>query len=279
MKTVFASTARPVAIPRLELSTVYFVESDNSYDVVRTDPGRTGLVALRTLEGSGILRIAGHGDIPVGPQNLLVFANKDVEAYRCDGGHWIFWWFEFASDREIALPLNVPISLPSHALEAEACQTCLRMLGQDSEASAALASATMGQLYQIWFLQWREQAMPYHPYGEAIHRVVNHLRMHVGERMHIKDLAGMVNLGERRFQQIFKLLVGKSPKVYQESIRDGTAVDFLSKTAMTVTQIADHLGYSSPFHFSKAFTKAHGFSPSEFRRQLALRSTRQPMQV
>ena len=51
-------------------------------------------------------------------------------------------------------------------------------------------------------------------------------------------------------------------------LRGKRAVELLSETDASVTQISTTLGYSAPAHFARAFRKAMGVGPSEFRRTL-----------
>lgn len=52
-------------------------------------------------------------------------------------------------------------------------------------------------------------------------------------------------------------------------LRGKRAVELLSETDLSVTQISTTLGYSAPAHFARAFRKAMGAGPSEFRRTSA----------
>ncbi|MBX3644242.1 MAG: AraC family transcriptional regulator ligand-binding domain-containing protein [Rubrivivax sp.] len=50
------------------------------------------------------------------------------------------------------------------------------------------------------------------------------------------------------------------------ALRGKRAVELLSETEASVTQISTTLGYSAPAHFARAFRKATGVGPREFRR-------------
>lgn len=51
------------------------------------------------------------------------------------------------------------------------------------------------------------------------------------------------------------------------ALRSKRALELLSTTEVSVTQISTMLGYSAPAHFARAFRKAIGIGPSDFRRQ------------
>jgi len=47
------------------------------------------------------------------------------------------------------------------------------------------------------------------------------------------------------------------------------AQSLLQNEDLTITEIADRLGYQSIAYFSRAFKRSHGISPSEYRKQWA----------
>jgi len=49
--------------------------------------------------------------------------------------------------------------------------------------------------------------------------------------------------------------------------RINKAKEFLSKSSVTVEQLAQILGFSSPSHFIRRFKKLEGLTPSEYRKQ------------
>ena len=52
-----------------------------------------------------------------------------------------------------------------------------------------------------------------------------------------------------------------------DQTRYETAIDLLENTDNSITEIAHLLGYSNPTHFTRAFRRVTGVSPSEFRQQ------------
>ena len=45
----------------------------------------------------------------------------------------------------------------------------------------------------------------------------------------------------------------------------GIAKQLLARKDMTVSQVAESVGYKDPFHFSKSFKQTFGISPTDFK--------------
>ena len=68
-----------------------------------------------------------------------------------------------------------------------------------------------------------------------------------------------------RFRQVFAALTGQAPKRFYDGLRLEYGRGLLRLGIHKVADVAERLGFSSPFHFSRAFKKHFGKPPSEFR--------------
>lgn len=81
-------------------------------------------------------------------------------------------------------------------------------------------------------------------------------------------LADYVSWDMKQMHYYFTKVMGVSPRRYLIQYRMKQAKYYLADSQMTVTEIAQLVGYEDPFHFSKLFKKQHGISPSVYRRRL-----------
>jgi AraC-like DNA-binding protein len=72
-------------------------------------------------------------------------------------------------------------------------------------------------------------------------------------------------ISEVYFRKLFKEEYGVSPKQYIQNMRINKAKELLKSEYLTVTTIAEMVGYSSIYHFSNAFKIQAGCTPSEYR--------------
>lgn len=81
----------------------------------------------------------------------------------------------------------------------------------------------------------------------------------------VTDLAKQIGLGMGHFSRVFRRITGQSPKEFLIRSRLDRARHFLRETAMSVTEIADHLGYADVYFFSRQFKQKTGLSPLAYR--------------
>lgn len=83
----------------------------------------------------------------------------------------------------------------------------------------------------------------------------------------MEEFARKVGMSGQSFRKRFKEELGVSPARYRANRRIETACDLLQYTGMTNAQIAESVGFSDEYHFSKRFKGLRGESPREFRRR------------
>ncbi|MCI8415998.1 MAG: AraC family transcriptional regulator [Lachnospiraceae bacterium] len=80
----------------------------------------------------------------------------------------------------------------------------------------------------------------------------------------IEDVASYVGISRSHLFRCFQAAVGKSPKDYLTELRIRQACILLKQSDLSVTAIANSVGFDSSLYFSKAFHRAKGMSPSSY---------------
>ncbi len=94
------------------------------------------------------------------------------------------------------------------------------------------------------------------------------LRDNISQDVSLSQLAGLADLSEKHLCRCFKQATGESPYQYVLKLRAEEAKRLLRSGKASISEIALAIGFSTPSHFSTAFRKATGLSPSEFRKNL-----------
>ena len=82
----------------------------------------------------------------------------------------------------------------------------------------------------------------------------------------IPELAKMEHLSTSRYNYLFKLLTGMSPKKYILQLRMSSAAELIRSTDLPLKQIGLMCGYADAYFFSKTFKAFFGVSPREYKK-------------
>ena len=100
-----------------------------------------------------------------------------------------------------------------------------------------------------------------------VDRAVERMRADFAQPVNISELARQAGMSERWFRRIFHEVTGLGPKEYYDALRLDAAAELLQMGQASVAQIAEKLGFSSPFHLSRAFKARHNQSPAAYRKK------------
>ena len=100
-----------------------------------------------------------------------------------------------------------------------------------------------------------------------IEKTKTYLEENIDRQVSIHEIAVHVNLSEHYCINLFRNYFGISPKKYHSSLRMTLAAELLKdkNNAMSISEIADNIGFSSVHYFSKKFKEYYIVSPSRFR--------------
>lgn len=259
----FSKTDIPSGTISIALRTVYMIHADASYDVRKREHENRDFIAVRTYDGIGQIHIEGFEEMTVLAGTLLFFEHRLVRRYLCKGNKWDFWWFEFSTE-EVIFPLNTILQIDIIENEMQYCNSCLEFLRKDSIYTNSVASAILNLIMHKWIMNLNIKSTA-NKYQSSIEKVIGYMTIKLPQIMSLKEMADMTELSERRFRDLFIKTTGHQPKKYYDTLRIKIAEQLLRNSNYSIDEISNRLGYSSQFHFSKAFKKAHGVAPVKYR--------------
>ena len=106
-----------------------------------------------------------------------------------------------------------------------------------------------------------------------LNRVVDHIEIHLAEKIMAMDLADLANVSVGQLIRAFKISVGVPPFHYIASRRVELACTMMSTTREPLSQIAIACGLCDQAHLCKVFRRMIGISPSTWRRTMPDRDT------
>ena len=98
-----------------------------------------------------------------------------------------------------------------------------------------------------------------------IRKAQSYIRENLSRSISRSEVAEYLHINEDYFGRTFKKYTGYTFKDYDNLVRMETAKNLLEKTRLPVSMIAEKVGFDNFSHFSQAFRKYSGKTPSEYR--------------
>lgn len=263
----FSADSRP-PLP-LALEVVYAVDADASFDALKVPTEDRRQAVLRTVAGEGEVHLAADGGADPAPLvaragTVLFLDFHRVRRYRPRAGAWRFWFFEYECHEELPIPVGRPAPVADPARDEAEARECLEWLRRATSPAAAYASALFAAMVHRWLAALAAGAEVRHPREPQVREAVAEMRRSLGAPVSIPRLAARHGMSERAFRSAFEAVMDWSPKRYYDRLRLEKAAELLRLNRCSVGEVADQLGYSSPFHLSRAFRELFGVPPSTY---------------
>ena len=135
-------------------------------------------------------------------------------------------------------------------------------------------------LYRRYFTGARPDIPePFRPEGEGdetSRRILRYLEERVGERLTLEQIAKDNLMGTSQLEKLLKKSWGCGAIELFSRIKIDAAKQLIRDGQLNMTQIADRLGYSSLYYFSRQFKKTAAMSPSEYAASIRILSEKRP---
>lgn len=102
-------------------------------------------------------------------------------------------------------------------------------------------------------------------YNELLECVHEYVTSNLKEDLSLERIADELQISSSHLRKIFKEETGITLKSYITEVRMDTIKTLLIETKMTISDISLRAGYVSAQSFARAFKKAFGVTPTEFR--------------
>lgn len=111
-----------------------------------------------------------------------------------------------------------------------------------------------------------EQSNNYLPFDkkEKIRPALDYIAENYNKHITNDDLADLLGISTVYFRKLFTNAIGMSPITYIQNLRIDKAKEMLKSDYSKISLIAEEVGYSNIYHFSKTFKQVTGYSPTEY---------------
>lgn len=100
--------------------------------------------------------------------------------------------------------------------------------------------------------------------NELVNRIIQYMEDHLNDNLSFSAICLSFAQSATNLKTIFKAVTGQGVMEYYRNLKIDRAKTLLRESNGNITQIADHLGYTSVQYFSRHFKQATGMTPREY---------------
>jgi AraC family transcriptional regulator of arabinose operon len=113
-----------------------------------------------------------------------------------------------------------------------------------------------------------EQAQQGSPGYALVHFAQRYIEQNLAEALDLSQIAAATGVTPQYLTRLFRRELHITPMRYLWQLRTQRGVELLEDTGLSISEIADRVGFQSPFHFSRLVRQQHGCGPRELRQRL-----------
>ena len=210
-------------------------------------------------------------------QVFLIFPGEETIYQADEEDPWLYTWVGFQGI------LVEDMMRKAGFTPASPVVTCRNMDAMMVTMDAILAAKDLvytnellrlGYLYQLIALLTQNNDQPETEPAAAedmdslyVRAAVNMLINPANPQIRVSDVANAIGISRGYLSIIFKNAMKVSPQGFQLNFRMEKAGNLLRSTRLSVSAVAEELGYTDVLSFSKSFRRHFGMSPTDFREQ------------
>lgn len=107
---------------------------------------------------------------------------------------------------------------------------------------------------------------------DVIREAIRYVKENLDRDLSVAEVSGYIGMNPEYFTRLFKKNTGHNLKEFIVSEKINAAKMLLATTHMSVTMIADHVGYVNYSNFIRSFKQIVGCTPLEYRQQINVQS-------
>lgn len=216
--------------------------------------------------------VRGQVSTDVGEGDLLVLQRGErVFMGPKPGGCWSLYFLLYEGEREEAYNsyLNVPQGIVNIGAQPRLAAEIDVLIGlQPSILRPEVMTESACRLK--WVLAWLGGIIAARQgvssSDDFLDRTLAFMMSRLDGHVELAELAQLHNLSKYQFARHFHERTGQPPISYFIQLKMQRACELLDSTRSDIKTIAECLGYSDPYYFSRLFKNSVGISPQQYRR-------------
>ncbi len=202
--------------------------------------------------------------------NKLIHGNANVELSNkvlseCDWEYILIFYEidDLTSTMGRMLNMNFEINIEDRERLVELAELMLSNYNKSDPLSSYKCDTFFRLLLEECFIYKNTQAQSYDK--QVIERIIEFIHLQPSQNFDSHTLCAKFKINTNRLYYLFNKYLKTSPTKYILEFRLTRAKNLLKNTNMSVTEIANIVGYNDSMYFSRAFKKRFGLPPSKIK--------------
>lgn len=258
----------PADLPPLRFIYVGMHTLDQGYRRTHENGGGKTQLAIRSRSGTGEVTV----NSPEGPRVLCLKAGAVVLSNDNDLleirslGRWEICWFDFITESPEVLPWHRVMHAKLTAREHVDLQVMSRAVHADQIWRRREAGSLFLSLLARWIAEDGQGPAAEDP-ALQIEQALRFVRSNLSRVVSVEEMAQAAGLTLSLFRKRFRQVMGLTPKQHYDRVRLEAAMQMIIDGS-SVKETAQRLGFSDPFHLTRAYRRMFNSTPRQLKKYL-----------
>lgn len=142
----------------------------------------------------------------------------------------------------------------------------IEVFGTPGSLAIVRSKTCFAQVIEQMLVAAKSHAKTSHP--DKMLKAIDYIHTHYQHPLSVSEIANDIGIERRRFAHLFEQHTGMAPSTYIAEYRITKAKSLLRAFKNPIAEIAEHVGFTDSFYFSRVFKKHTGVSPTQYRMQI-----------
>ena len=137
------------------------------------------------------------------------------------------------------------------------------------EGYELLVKAAICRLWHLFYLHVRDREEVVPDRGvQAVKKAIAHMEAHYAEHLTLDELAAVCGFSRSEFCRSFRRITARTPFTYLQHLRVRRSLPLLEDPTLSVTEIAEQVGFSGASYYAEIFRRFMNASPLQYRKKV-----------
>ncbi len=228
------------------------------------------------IKGRGYFNVGEKKYVVKANQMFMIIPSEKISYYPDKNDPWQYMWVEFngLGAKHLCDHANITVDNPVYTLQnpRKYIKAFSDMLEDARDSKIHSTLNVLSHLLYIFSLLIHEHdintSKPYTDAESRMKSIIDYIDEHIGEpSLSLNSISEIFYMNSSYLSRKFKEVMGVNMSKYIISLRMRKAFIMLKTKQFSITKIAETVGYSSPFYFSKEFKRYTLVTPKQYMKE------------